>query len=141
MNFSRPGIVAGELLDIRCSGYPWFFYLITIFTMTTGTMLLMWIGEQITERGIGNGMSLIITLGFCHQLPTALGMIFQQLNLDSQEPGQMNFSTVLVLARSICARGIRHDPCHSRTSAHPSAVCAKSGRVERKSKVEVPIFR
>lgn len=98
MNIARPGIVAGELLDIQAFGIPWLFFLVTIFTMTTGTVLLMWIGEQITERGIGNGMSLIITIGILSQLPTAMGMILQQLNLDSQEPGQMNFSTVLVLA-------------------------------------------
>jgi preprotein translocase subunit SecY len=57
----------------------------------------MWIGEQITEKGIGNGMSLIITIGILSQLPTAFGMIFQQLNLNSQEPGQMTFASVLVL--------------------------------------------
>ncbi len=65
--------------------------------MTTGTIFLMWIGEQITERGIGNGMSLIISVGILSSLPTAIGIIFQQLNLDSQEPGQMNFATILVL--------------------------------------------
>lgn len=97
MNFSRPGIVASELLDVQFFGYPWLFYLVTIFTMTTGTILLMWVGEQITERGIGNGMSLIITIGILSSLPTAMGLIFQQLNLDSQEPGLMNFSTILVL--------------------------------------------
>ena len=98
MNISRPGIVAGELLDIQAFGFPWLFYIVVISTMTTGTVFLMWIGEQITEKGIGNGMSLIITIGILSQLPTAFGMIFQQLNLDSQEPGQMNFSTILVLA-------------------------------------------
>lgn len=97
LNIARPGIVAGELLDIQIFGTPWLFYLVTILTMTTGTMFLMWIGEQITERGIGNGMSLIITIGILSQLPSAMGMIMQQLNLDSQEPGQMNFATVLVL--------------------------------------------
>lgn len=97
MNIARPGIIAGELLDVQAFGVPWLFYLVTMFTMTSGTMFLMWIGEQITERGIGNGMSLIITVGIVSQLPTALGMITQQLNLDSQEPGQMNFSTVVVL--------------------------------------------
>lgn len=98
MNLSRPGIVAGELLDITAFGTPWLFYLIAIATMTTGTMFLMWVGEQITERGIGNGMSLIISLGILSQIPTALGLIFQQLNLDTQEPGQMAFSSLLVLA-------------------------------------------
>lgn len=97
MNYSRPGIVAGELLDIQMFGTPWLFFLIVIFTMTTGTVFLMWVGEQITERGIGNGMSLIIMLGIVSQLPTALGMILQQLNLDSQEPGQMNFASLVVI--------------------------------------------
>ncbi|EFB40532.1 MULTISPECIES: preprotein translocase subunit SecY [Parachlamydia] len=97
INMSKPGIVAGELLDIQAFGVPWLFYLITIATMTTGTVFLMWIGEQITDRGIGNGMSLIITLGILSQIPTALGLIFQQLNLNSQEPGQMNLASVLVL--------------------------------------------
>ena len=40
--------------------------------MTTGTMLLMWLGEQITERGIGNGVSLVITIGIVARLPRAL---------------------------------------------------------------------
>jgi preprotein translocase subunit SecY len=97
MNLSRPGIITGELLDVTLFGLPWVFYLITIFTMTAGTMLLMWIGEQITENGIGNGMSLIICLGILSQIPTAIGLIFQQLNLSSQEPGQMNFSSIVVL--------------------------------------------
>jgi preprotein translocase subunit SecY len=97
INMSRPGIIVGDLLNIQLFGMPFLFYLITIFTMTTGTVFLMWIGEQITEKGIGNGMSLIISLGIVSQLPVALGMIFQQLNLDSQEPGQMNFAGVLVL--------------------------------------------
>lgn len=98
MNMTRPGIVGSELLDITMFGVPWLFYLITITTMTTGTMFLMWIGEQITDKGIGNGMSLIICLGILSQIPTALGLIFQQLNLDSQEPGQMTFTSILVLA-------------------------------------------
>lgn len=97
MNYSRPGIITGELLDIQLLGVPVLFYMLFIFTMTTGTVFLMWIGEQITEKGIGNGMSLIITVGIVSQLPTAIGLILQQLNLDSQEPGAMNFTTVLVL--------------------------------------------
>lgn len=97
MNLARPGIIAGELLDVTLFGFPWLFYFLFIATMTTGTVLLMWIGEQITENGIGNGMSLIISLGIVSSLPTAIGMILQQLNLDSQDPGQMNFATVAVL--------------------------------------------
>ena len=48
------------------------FHLLTIVTMTSGTMLLMWLGDQITERGIGNGMSIIITVGILAQLPAGL---------------------------------------------------------------------
>jgi len=97
MNFSRPGIITGELLDFQVFGIPLLFFVIVTFTMTTGTVFLMWIGEQITERGIGNGMSLIIMLGIVSQLPTAFGMILQQLNLDSQIPGQMNFASIVVI--------------------------------------------
>lgn len=97
MSLQRTGIIAGELLDITAFGVPWLFYIITIATMTTGTMFLMWVGEQITERGIGNGISLIICLGILSQIPTALGLILQQLNLDSQQVGQMNLSSLLVL--------------------------------------------
>ncbi|MGA8164231.1 MAG: preprotein translocase subunit SecY [Waddliaceae bacterium] len=98
MNLTRPGIISGDLLNFQIFGFPFVFYLLMIFTMTTGTVFLMWVGEQITEQGIGNGMSLIITLGIISQLPVALGMIIQQLNLDSQDPGQMNFAYLVVLA-------------------------------------------
>lgn len=97
MNMSSPGIIAGELLDVQAFGIPWLFYAIVISTMTTGTLFLMWIGEQVTEHGIGNGMSLIITLGIVSQLPTAIGMIFQQMNLYSQEVGSMNFTSIIVI--------------------------------------------
>lgn len=97
MNMSRPGIIVGELLEIQAMGFPWLFYMIVISTMTTGTLFLMWVGEQITEHGIGNGMSLIICLGILSQLPSAIGLILQQLNLTSQEPGAMNLGYVFVL--------------------------------------------
>src|SRR5262245_59617625 len=47
MNISNPGIISSELLDFQIGGTPWLFYLLFMFTMTTGTILLMWIGEQI----------------------------------------------------------------------------------------------
>ena len=49
----------------------WFYRLQTVLILTTGTMLLMWLGEQITERGIGNGVSLVITIGILARLPQA----------------------------------------------------------------------
>lgn len=97
MNFSTPGIILPEMLKIQAFGIPWLFYLVTSVTMTTGTILLMWIGEQITEKGIGNGTSLIITLGIVSSLPTTLGTVISQLNLDSPEEGQLSFSSLVVL--------------------------------------------
>ncbi|MEO8206769.1 MAG: preprotein translocase subunit SecY [Chthoniobacterales bacterium] len=48
------------------------FRLLTVITMTAGTLLLMWLGDQITDRGIGNGTSMIITVGIVAQLPAGL---------------------------------------------------------------------
>ena len=49
----------------------WWYRFQTVLILTTGTLLLMWLGEQITERGIGNGISLVITIGILARLPTA----------------------------------------------------------------------
>jgi preprotein translocase subunit SecY len=49
----------------------WWYLIETTIIMTTGTMLLMWLGEQITDRGVGNGVSLIITIGIIARMPTA----------------------------------------------------------------------
>jgi preprotein translocase subunit SecY len=97
INVSNPGIIAPELLRVTLFGSPWLFYMIVITTMTTGQVLLMWIGEQITEKGIGNGMSLIIAIGIISQLPSTIGLIIQQLNLDSPQPGQLSFFSLVVL--------------------------------------------
>lgn len=98
LNASHPGVIVNEIISVTAFGVPWLFFLIVMSTMTAGTMLLMWIGEQITERGVGNGISLIISIGIMSSLPTTLGAILRQLNLDSQEAGQMSFSTLVVLA-------------------------------------------
>ncbi len=50
----------------------WWYRIQTVLMLTTGTMLLMWLGEQITERGIGNGVSLVITIGILARLPQAV---------------------------------------------------------------------
>lgn len=97
MNESNPGIVVNELFDLQVFGIPWLFYLTVMATMTTGTLLLMWIGEQISEKGIGNGISLVITVGILSSLPSTIGSVIKQLNLESQEPGQLTFSSLVVL--------------------------------------------
>lgn len=98
LNAGSPGIIVSEILDVQAFGIPWLFYLIVMATMTAGTVLLMWIGEQISERGIGNGISLIITIGILSSLPGTIGSVLRQLNLDSQEPGQLTFSSLVVLS-------------------------------------------
>src|SRR5271170_178439 len=55
------------------------FVLMTILSLTTGTAFIMWLGEQITERGIGNGMSLIIFTGIVVGLPRAVNNIYQHV--------------------------------------------------------------
>src|SRR5580700_2596717 len=54
------------------------FVLMTILTLTTGSAFIMWLGEQITERGVGNGMSLIIFAGIVVGLPRAVGDLFEK---------------------------------------------------------------
>lgn len=97
LNAGNPGVIVSELIDFQVFGIPILFYLIVMFTMTAGTILLMWIGEQITERGVGNGISLIITIGILSSLPSTIGSIIRQLNLDSQETGQLTFTSMVVL--------------------------------------------
>jgi preprotein translocase subunit SecY len=70
----------------------WAFRLGAVLTMTTGTMFIMWLGEQITERGIGNGMSLIIFAGIVVNFPRAVIATFDQLRT-----GQIGLLTMAVL--------------------------------------------
>jgi len=62
------------------------FTLIAMLTVTTGTMFLMWIGEQITKRGVGNGISLLIYAGIVARLPTAVFELFNQMRSGNINP-------------------------------------------------------
>jgi len=78
------------------------FVLITTITLVTGTIFLMWLGEQVTERGIGNGISLIIFAGIVSGLPSAIGG-----TLELARTGEMNGAFIVVLfALSIAVTGI-----------------------------------
>ncbi len=70
-----------------------FFILLTMITLTAGTAFIMWLGEQITEHGIGNGISLIIFVGIVAGMPTAVMNLFSMMRT-----GQINMATALVLA-------------------------------------------
>jgi preprotein translocase subunit SecY len=63
-----PGLGQPLIFDLD---HIWWYRIQTVLIMTTATMLLMWLGEQITERGIGNGISLVITVGILARLPQA----------------------------------------------------------------------
>ncbi len=70
----------------------WGFRLMTVITLTAGTAFIMWLGEQITERGIGNGISLIIFAGIVCRMPTAVSNTFRLVST-----GEMNIFLVLIL--------------------------------------------
>jgi preprotein translocase subunit SecY len=72
------------------------YWIIGIMAMTTGTMFLMWLGEQIDKYGIGNGASLIITAGIISHMPQAVGFIIGNFSTTG-EPGKMSPMTVLLL--------------------------------------------
>src|SRR3954471_9686821 len=72
------------------------FRIITVVTLTAGTLFLMWLGDQITERGIGNGISLIITIGIVARLPAALAQAWKTFVPSGQAGSQVN-PAVLVL--------------------------------------------
>ena len=75
------------------------YYFITITVMTAGTMLLMWIGEQITDRGIGNGVSLVITIGILARIPNAVQGALDMFSTHggTREPLHNFWTTVPVL--------------------------------------------
>jgi preprotein translocase subunit SecY len=70
----------------------WSFRLMTVITLTAGTAFIMWLGEQITERGIGNGISLIIFAGIVARMPAAIGNTFRLLYQD-----EMGIFTLIIL--------------------------------------------
>jgi preprotein translocase subunit SecY len=70
----------------------WGFRIMTVMTLTAGTAFIMWLGEQITERGIGNGISLIIFAGIIARLPAAVGNTFRLLST-----GEMGLFVIIIL--------------------------------------------
>ncbi|MFM8801351.1 MAG: preprotein translocase subunit SecY [Tagaea sp.] len=81
------GSVGGAVIDPG-----WFFRFTCVVTLTGGTMFLMWLGEQITQRGVGNGISLIIFAGIVANLPAALGA-----TLEMGRTGALSTFIILVL--------------------------------------------
>ena len=86
--------IAGGLPLVYSPG--WGFRLLTVLTLTTGTCFIMWLGEQITERGIGNGMSLIIFAGIVVNLPRAVITTMDQLRTGQMGPIRLLLLIVLM---------------------------------------------
>ena len=95
-NMSSPG---GAMI-VPVGG--WGFRLLTVITLTAGTAFLMWLGEQVTERGIGNGISLIIFAGIVARLPLAVGNTFRLMGTGEVTP----FFMVLIVALMVVVVGV-----------------------------------
>jgi len=78
------------------------FVLMTIISLTTGTAFIMWLGEQITDRGIGNGMSLIIFAGIVVGLPNAIGNIYTNVFV-TKEWGFITLAIILIMMIAVVA--------------------------------------
>ena len=96
---------------------PGFNFVITAaVTLVTGTVFLMWLGEQITERGIGNGISMIILASIISGLPSAIGGTLQLVETGEMAPALALILIILILAVTACVvfieRGQRRIPVH-----------------------------
>jgi len=86
---NQPGLVVDPGIAFR---------LTTVITLVTGTMFLMWLGEQITERGLGNGISIIIFAGIAAGFPNAVGGLFELVRTGSMSPISAIIIVVLIAA-------------------------------------------
>jgi preprotein translocase subunit SecY len=90
------------------------FKLMCMITLTCGTAFIMWLGEQITERGIGNGISLIIFAGIIIRIPSAIGQLFQLIRTDQfsilQTVFLLGIAVAVVFLVVIVERGQRRIP-------------------------------
>jgi preprotein translocase subunit SecY len=91
--------MAKLLVSQNIALYPGFgFYFTTTLTLVTGTMFLMWLGEQATEKGIGNGISIIIFSSIVSRLPSAAAQLFEQVR-----QGQMHMIVLLLILLMVVA--------------------------------------
>lgn len=104
---------AGELV-VPIPG--WSFRVMTVITLTAGTAFIMWLGEQMSEKGIGNGISLIIFAGIVARIPTAIGNSFKLMNQNQLSLFALIFVLalmfVVVAAIVFVERGQRRIPIH-----------------------------
>jgi len=104
------GGIAIGLEQMNPNGIPvvlnpgWGFRLLTVLTMTTGTIFIMWLGEQISERGIGNGISLIIFAGIVVGLVPGVGSTLEGMKTGDMSPLKLLFllAVIIVVIAFIC---------------------------------------
>ena len=86
---------------VQFPGWP--FRILTVITLTSGTAFIMWLGEQIQEYGIGNGISLIITAGIVSRIPAAIYQLAQLVSPFSPERSQIDPFTLVLMAGMLVA--------------------------------------
>jgi preprotein translocase subunit SecY len=96
--FQSYGIAVSLQSGDLVSNPGWFFIASCMVTLVGGTMFLMWLGEQITARGIGNGISLIIFVGIVAEIPAALAQFFSQGRSGALSPAVIVGVLVMVVA-------------------------------------------
>ena len=117
----------------------WAFRLVTVLTLTAGTVFVMWLGEKITERGIGNGISLIICAGIVAGLPSGIGKSYRLFAAGDVSLFIILFIVILmaaVLVDIIYIRLLRPrcSPCPSSLTS-PSTTRRQIGRASCRERV------
>ena len=84
-------------MPIVASPTPWF-YAVTVLTLTAGTIFIMWLGEQMTEQGVGNGISLIIFAGIVERIPGAIYSVIQLVQAEEMGLFSALFLLTVILA-------------------------------------------
>ena len=111
-----PGYIATQVPDAAIMGGPtWFFTFTSVIILTTGTLFVMWLGEKITDKGIGNGISLLIMIGIISNLPFAFISEFGS-RLAEQGGGmvmflvEMVFLLLVIVVTILLVQGSRRVP-------------------------------
>lgn len=98
-NFLGLGNAAGDIVPVKGFGFEF----ITVISMTAASMLVMWLGDQITSRGIGNGISLIIMINICSRLPHAIQQIWSRYFSASASKNLFELAILLLVGFLVCA--------------------------------------
>ncbi len=96
---SLPALLGQDAITMNPNG----FMLLSMLTLTSGTIFVMWLGEQITERGIGNGISLIITIGIIARYPQDVSNTVQKLSIPGSDFGYAHLAALLVITVAMVA--------------------------------------